>query len=93
MIDRLFMMWNCPECVQIKERMKPDAMFADEFRGVDGHQILVYYTFSNPACRDLLDKYGLVGKFTPALLTADGAVFDDVPGILAYLERVGALQP
>ncbi len=92
MVDRLFLMWNCPECSQIKELMKQDAIFSDEFRGTDGRQLMVYYTFSNPACRDLLDKYGLVGRFTPTLLTAEGSAFEDVSSILAHLRKIGALQ-
>lgn len=91
-MDRLFIMWNCPECAEIKSLLNPDAIFSDDFRGQDGRQLLVYHTFSNTACRDLLDKYELQGHFTPVLLTAEGFIVDAVEHILAHLGRAGMLK-
>jgi hypothetical protein len=91
-MDRLFIMWNCPECAEIKSLLNQEAIFSDEFRGLEGRQLSVYHTFSNTACRDLLDKYGLQGHFTPVILTAEGFIVDDVAMILAHLGRTGMLK-
>jgi hypothetical protein len=85
-------MWNCPECSEIKSRLHQDAIFSDDFSGTNDRKLLVYHTFSNVACRDLLDKYGLQGRFTPVLLTSDGVVIDDVSGILSHLHLFGMLS-
>jgi hypothetical protein len=90
-VDRLFLMWNCPECVVVKERIKKDSIFSDEYRTTDGRQVFVYYTFSNTACRDLLDKYGLVGKFTPVMVTDEGVILETVNEILSYCGRIGMM--
>lgn len=74
----------------VKERLNPDAIFSDGFRCIDGSKLLVYYAFSNQGCRDLLDRYGLEGKFSPVLLVGDSIVLDSVEEILVFLGRLGA---
>lgn len=89
MTDRLFIMLNCPECAQIKQQLKEEALLEDEFYGVHGQQLNVIHMFSNPGTRDTLDYFGIKDKFTPILQTYTGQVFEDVWEILEYLRREG----
>lgn len=85
MSDKLFLAWNCPECVRVKSHISK-MMFEDDFVGKNGQTLTVIHTFSNDGTRDILDIFGMEDVFTPALLTNDSAVISGTEDIISYLK-------
>lgn len=92
MSEKLFLMFACPECAQIKHALSDEAVFDDKFRTDTGHKFNMFYAFSNNAARELLDMFGLQGHFMPVLITFSGEVYTDTQDILSYLQDIGAIQ-
>jgi glutaredoxin-related protein len=92
-ISRLFLAWNCHDCIVIKEALTPaDIMFNDDIIGTDGQILTIFYTFNNNSARDILDHFGLKNVFTPALLTWDNQVITSPTRIVNYLEESGIIK-
>lgn len=88
-VDRLFMERNCPHCGAIRGALDMDAVSKDEFRGPDGQAFHVLSSQSNLASIELLEKFGITGKYMPVLVTHDGGVMEKPRKILVYLKRNG----
>jgi len=88
-IDRLFLSKGCPDCAPIRAALDMEAAYDDDFTAKDGQQLLVFGAMSNAAARELLDRFGLQGKFTPVLQRSNGEVIVDGRKILAYMRASG----
>ena len=88
MYDYLFVTQNCDECDLIKSIIKPE-VFQDDTHGNSGQLLVIVHTYSNAAVRHILDHFGLVGKFTPVILSYTGQTIDSIESIIAYLQEQG----
>jgi hypothetical protein len=84
-IDRLFLEKDCPHCGAIRAELDMAAVTRDDFRGPAGQKFFVFSSLSNEASIDLLERFGLAGKFMPVLVTHDGDIRTDTNHILGYL--------
>lgn len=84
MRDRLFLMWNCPGCAEIKNRI---SLFEEKI-GAHGQGLTIIHTFNNESTRDVLDLFGMDG-FTPSIQTYDDRTLYEVEEIIDYLELEG----
>lgn len=84
-IDRLFLEKDCPHCGAIRAELDMAAVIRDDFRGPAGQKFFVFSSLSNEASIDLLERFGLAGKFMPVLVTHDGDIRTDTNHILGYL--------
>jgi hypothetical protein len=91
-VNRLFLMWNCHECVLIKESLNSDIIFEDDISGNDGQILTIFYTFNNNSTRDLLDSFGLKNLFTPVLLTHDKKTLTDPYQIVNFLKESNIIR-
>ena len=86
-LDRLFMTWNCDECVSVRALLTHEAVFG-ELDGNDGQGLVVVYAFSDDGARELLDRFDMDDVFTPAVLTHRDEVIDGVDEVNNRLEVV-----
>jgi hypothetical protein len=84
-VDRLFLEKDCPHCGVIRAELNMDAVTRDDFRGSDGQKFFVFSSLSNEASIDLLERFGLAGKFMPVLVTHAGEIRTDTNHILGWL--------
>jgi len=92
-INRLFLSWNCPNCIPIKDLLISNNIICnDNINAKDGQSLSVFYTFNNISTRDLLDCFGLKDQFTPVLLTSNKKVLNDKKEIIKYLYDLGIIS-
>jgi hypothetical protein len=84
-VDRLFLEKDCPHCGVIRAELDMNAVTRDDFRGSDGQKFFVFSSLSNEASIDLLERFGLAGKFMPVLVTHAGEIRTDTNHILGWL--------
>jgi hypothetical protein len=84
-VDRLFLVKNCPSCATIKAHLNWGLIESDKFFGKDGQRLFVFNTLTVDGGRDLLDRYGLVDKYAPLLMTHDGKLLEEAGAIIAYM--------
>lgn len=89
MIDRLFVSRDCPDCAVVRAELDMNAVMADDFRGSKGQRLHVYSALSDEAARELLDKFGQDGGFTPLLAPHEGKPLSKPKNIIAYLRGNG----
>jgi hypothetical protein len=71
--DFLFTTWNCEECGKLKQRIREEAIFDDEFRGLSGQILCIVNVYSNSATESILDQFGFPqGTSTPSLFCHKG---------------------
>jgi len=85
--DRLFLTWNCPDCIAIREELSDGMIYDDDVVGDHGHPFVLIYTFSNRSATDSLAAYGLSGYFTPVLVTHEGSKLVRRKQIIAHLRK------
>lgn len=88
-IDRLFIEKDCPHCGVIRAELNMNAVNSVDFKGKDGQSLRVFSTFSNEASKELLEKFGLAGKWMPVILTWEGEIRADTQQILAWMRKHG----
>lgn len=85
--DILILLWNCPECVQLKVNINYDKAFVDTASGANGQSLLLYYTFSNIGLKELLNKFDMQRyEKSPILKTFDGKIINELPKIIEYMK-------
>ena len=90
--DKLFMTWNCSDCVKIKEQLDMDFAIADDRMGKNEQTLTFVQMFSNIGTQDMLSNFFPelpAYKATPLLLTYDGQYVSDVDKIIEYLKEQG----
>ena len=90
--EKLFLMYGCPQCAEIKSTLSDEAVFDNAFRTEMGQKFNIFYAFSNNAARELLNGFDLQGYFMPVLITYSGEVYADAQDIIAYLADMGATE-
>ena len=85
--DTIVFAWDCPDCAKIKGSIPQEVTFSDDFRTKSGNQFNVIHTYSNNSTRYILDKLGMIDSYSPAMITATGAIIDDPKEIISYLEE------
>ena len=87
--DRLFLVKNCPECALVRAALRPAVVEDESFLGKKGQRILVFSALTDDAGRDLLDRFGLTGRYAPVLQAADGTIIDKGAKIVSYMRENG----
>jgi hypothetical protein len=91
-VDRLFLERDCPHCGAIRGAINMDAVSKDHFRGPKNQAFHVFSAQSNQASLELLEKFGITGKYMPVLVTHEGEVIEKPRKILAHLKSNGMAQ-
>jgi len=84
--DILVLLWNCPDCTQLKMNFDFSKAFMDTIAGKNGNQLLVYYTFSNTGLKELLAKLDIEEtNKAPLLIKSTGVVETNLPTMIDYM--------
>ena len=87
MEDIIVLLWNCPDCTQLKMNISYDKAFVDTATGKNGQTLLMYYTFSNAGLKEILNKFGITEtQNAPVLKKFDGEVVSDLSKIIEYMK-------
>jgi hypothetical protein len=85
--DTIFLMWNCPECTQLKMNISFEKAFMDTASGKSGQILHIYYSFSNSGFKSLLEKFGITeSDNAPLLKKASGEVITELAKIVEYMK-------
>jgi len=90
--DKLFMTWNCSDCVKIKEVLDMDCAISDDRKGKEGQILTFVQMFSNVGTQDIISYFFPqlpAYKATPLLKTCNDEYIADVDKIIEYLKEQG----
>lgn len=85
--DTLILLWNCPDCTQLKMNISFEKAFEDSVTGRNGQVLHMYYTFSNSGFKAMLEKFAIIGiEKAPVLKKFDGTIVTDLNQIIEYMK-------
>jgi len=93
--DKLFMTWNCADCVKIKECLNMEYALNDDAKGKNEQTLTYVQLFSNVGTQDIIEDFFPQlpeYKTTPLLLTYEGKYISKVEEIISYLEEQGYIK-
>jgi hypothetical protein len=86
MQDVMILLWNCPECTQLKMKINFQIAFTDETIGKNGQKLFAYYAFSNTGFGYLRDTFKLSKDCNaPLIIRHDGEVIKELPKMIEYI--------
>ena len=91
--DILITTWNCVDCASVKQLLKEEAIYDDEFTGNSNQTLSLVQAFSNSGTQAILEKFEFPEDVsTPVLITHDETRWWVLEDIISYLKEQGFLN-